>query len=81
MDEAWNCLLQVNRVGAAREEEETADSMHRCWRPTTGTEWEVAELEKHVLMALRPLPLGLASPRMAEPEAHDVRTAEESILR
>lgn len=55
--------------------------MPRGWRPTTGTEGEAAELEKHVLMALTPLPLGLARQRKAEPEAHDVRAAEESILR
>lgn len=80
-DEAWNCLVEWNCVGATRGEEKTADSLPRGWRPTIGTEWEVAELEKHVLMALTPLPLGLASQRKAEPEAHDVRAAEESILR
>lgn len=80
MYEAWNCLVGVSGVGAARGGE-TADLLLRRWRPTTGTEWEVAALEKHVLMALTPLPLGLASGRMAEPEAHDDRTAEESILR
>lgn len=73
-------VVWVSDVGTARGEEEAVGSSLRRWRPTTGTECEAAEIEKHVLMALMPLPLGLASQRMAEPEAHDVRAAEESIF-
>lgn len=76
MEEAWRYLWAlIEAADVVRREEGAAPT-----RAATGIEdlERLAELEKHVLMALA-LPLGLASQPLAGPDAH-VR-ADESILK